>query len=116
LKKIKLFSFDISEEDLEKQLPLMRKYVQKLFSISKKTTFHIKLALKTTEALKRVKQELILHQYPIEYCVLETNLVNLIERRFQLDIDHSWEEIAFKYTKTISKYIPSAVGCLLETY
>ena len=58
---------------------------------------------------------MIMQLYPIEYCVLQTNLINLIQKRNNLTLA-SWEEIAFKYTLAIAKYIPSAIGCVMESY
>ena len=54
--------------------------------------------------------------YPVEWCVVQTNLVNVIERRYELDVAVDWETIGYRYCQAIRKYVAAAVGCLIEFY
>jgi hypothetical protein len=59
---------------------------------------------------------MVLHDYPIEHISLQTNLLQLVEKQYKQPIDRYWEEVSFKYVEAIGKYIPPAIGCVLDFY
>lgn len=94
----------------------MRHYVRELWNFKDRIRFHINIRLLSANGLKLLKRELVLHEYPMEHISLQTNLLQLVEKQHSLSVDRHWEELSFKYVEAIGKYIPAAIGSLLDFY